>query len=183
MHVLPEIVADLCRSHAAELLTPLKWTGTPLGKVNLLWGIAGVESSFGLNSSPRHEQGYCLAGRYFNPPVTRVWGCLAHCSFGPWQVLFANFKYGVSPLSLMWDNDGRIAAEICLHAAIDVLNRAIARGVTNFGDLVVAYNGPEDEVRYSGRLYECMDRPMPEARAGDWAQLNHGQGAGPCSGR
>ncbi len=105
MNVAPEIIAALCRKHAPDLLTPVKWQGTPLDKVRLLWGISGVESSFGLNCSPRHEPAYCYGGRYFNPVASREWGCLAHCSFGPWQVMFANFPYGVSPLSLIWETD------------------------------------------------------------------------------
>jgi hypothetical protein len=158
----PEIVAALCRKHAPDLLTPVSWQGTPLDKVRLLWGIAGVESSFGLNCNPRHEQGYCYGARYFNPHHTSEWGCLAHCSFGPWQVMFSNFPEGVSPLALVWLMDGRVASEACLLGAIRTLNRAIAAGTRNLGDVVIAYNGPADEGHYAARLSECMDRPMPE---------------------
>lgn len=161
MKVDPEILAGLCRKHAPGLLTPTHWQGTPLDKVKLLWGICGVESSFGLNCNPRHEQGYCFGGRYFNPVATSAWGCLAHCSFGPWQVMFANFRYGVSPMSLLWDTDGRVASETCVLGALDVLNKAIARGAQNLGDIVIAYNGPANEAEYSARLAESFDRPMP----------------------
>lgn len=162
MNVAPEIIAALCRKHAVDLLTPLKWQGTPLDKVKLLWGIAGVESSFGLNCSPRHETGYCYGGRYFNPVASRSWGCLAHCSFGPWQVMYANFSVDVSPLSLVWETDGRVAAEVCLLGAMRVLNRTIARGALHLADIAIGYNGPENEEQYSARLAECFDRPMPE---------------------
>ena len=162
MKVAPEIVAALCRRHAGDLLTPASWQGTPLDKVRLLWGIAGVESSFGLNCNPRHEEGYCYGGRYFNPALTSEFGCLAHCSYGPWQVMFANFPVGVSPLGLVWALDGRVAAETCLLGAMRVLDRAIANGARNLGDIVIAYNGPADEVRYSARLADSWDRPMPE---------------------
>ena len=165
MNVAAEIIAALCRKHAPDLLTPVKWQGTPLDKVRLLWGISGVESSFGLNCSPRHEQGYCYGGRYFNPVASRAWGCLSHCSFGPWQVMFANFPFGVSPLSLIWETDGRVAAETCLLGGIVVLNRVIGRGAQNLSDIAIGYNGPEKEEEYYARLAECRDRPMPESPA------------------
>lgn len=162
MKVGSDVVAALCRKHADGLLTPVNWQGTPLDKVRLLWGIAGVESSFGLNCNPRHEAGYCYGGKYFNPALSGEWGCLAHCSYGPWQVMLANFPVGVSPLALLWLEDGRVASEACILGAVRVLNRAIASGVRNLGDIVVAYNGPADEEHYAARLADCWDRPMPE---------------------
>lgn len=162
MKVGSDIIAALCRKHADGLLTPANWQGMPLDKVRLLWGIAGVESSFGFNCNPRHEAGYCYGGKYFNPALTGEWGCLAHCSYGPWQVMFSNFPVGVSPLALMWLSDGRVGAESGLLGAIRVLDRAIANGVRNLGDLVVAYNGPANEEQYAARLADCCDRPMPE---------------------
>ena len=163
MKIAPEIIAGLCRERAGDLFTPVNWQGSPLDKVKLLWGISGVESSFGLNSNPRHEPGYCYGGRYFDADRSHAWGCLAHCSFGPWQVMFSNFPIGVSPLSLMWDTDGRVAADLCIRGAIRVVNNAIARGARHLEDIVIGYNGPADEQHYSARLWECLDRPMPEA--------------------
>lgn len=165
MQISPEIIAPLCRKHAPDLFTPAKWQGTQLDKVRLLWGIFGVESTFGLNCSPKHEPGYCWHGRYFNPVATRAWGCLAHCSYGPWQVMFANFPVDVSPLSLMWESDGRIASEICLRGAVNRLNQIIGRGAQNLGDIVIGYNGPDNEADYSAKLAACLDRPMPESVA------------------
>jgi len=161
--VAPEIIAALCRKHAFDLFTPANWQGTALDKVRLLWGIAGVESSFGLNCNPRHEQGYCYGGRYVDRVASEAWGCLAHCSYGPWQVMFPHFPPGASPLALMWATDGRVAAETCLLGAVKVLNVAIGHGAKNLGDIVIAYNGPADEEQYSARLAECLDRPMPES--------------------
>jgi len=165
VNVAPEIIAALCRKHAPDLLTPAKWQGTPLDKVRLLWGLSGVESSFGLNCTPRHEPGYCYGGRYFNTFTSKSWGCLAHCSFGPWQVMFANFPIGVSPLSLVWETDGRVPAEVCILGAMRVLNGVIGRGASNLSDLVIGYNGPANEPEYSARLSDCLDRPMPETPA------------------
>lgn len=165
MKVAPEIIAQLCRERAADLFTPTNWQGTPIDKVRLLWGISGVESSFGLNSTPRHENGYCYGGRYFDAPASAKWGCLAHCSYGPWQVMFNHFPVGVSPLALTWDVDGRIAASLGISGAIRVLNGAISRGARHLSDISIAYNGPANEEQYSARLAECLDRPIPETVA------------------
>ncbi len=165
MKVAPEIVAALCRKHAPGLFTPGQWQGTPLDKVRLLWGIAGVESTFGFDCNPKHERGYCYAGKYFDRDRSHSWGCLAHCSYGPWQVMFENFPLGVSPLSLMWDVDGSVASEIVVRGAVGVLNRAIAYGSKGLSDIVLHYNGPEDVEEYTAKLVECFDNPMPGAVA------------------
>ena len=89
---------------------------------------------------------------------------MAHCSFGPWQVMFANFPFGVSPLSLVWETDGRVPAEVDLLGAIRVLNGVIGRGASNLSDVVIGYNGPANEGEYSAKLVECFDRPMPETQ-------------------
>ena len=162
MKIAPEIIASLCKQHAPDLFTPAQWQGTPLDKVRLLWGIAGVESSFGEFCGPKHESGYCVGGRYFDRDRTLQWGCLAHCSFGPWQVMFVNFPFSVSPLSLMWATDGRDAADLCIRGAVGLLNRIIGRGAQNLAQIVIGYNGPANEEQYSARLFECIDRPMPE---------------------
>ena len=165
MNVAPEIIAALCRKHAPDLLTPVKWQGTSLDKVRLLWGLAGNESLFGVNCTPRHEHGYCYGGKYFNSVASRSWGCLAHCSFGPWQVMFAVFPVDVSPLSLVWETDGRVASEVGCLGAVRRLNQIIARRPGNLGDIVLHYNGPLEVETYEARLVESMDRPMPETPA------------------
>lgn len=40
-----------------------------------------------------HEAAYCYGGKYYRDSdelrrLSRPWGCLAHSSFGPWQILF-----------------------------------------------------------------------------------------------
>jgi len=162
MRVAPELIAGLCRARARDVFTPVHWQGSPVDSAKLLWALSGVESTFGLNSNPRHEQGYCVGGRYFDSTLTEQWGCLAHCSYGPWQVMFSNFPRGVSPISLLIQGDGTVAADLCIRGAIAVINRAIARGAQNLGDIVIAYNGPGNEKEYSARLAESYDRPMPQ---------------------
>ncbi|SRR6266702_1562508 len=162
MRVAPEIVAGLCRARSRDLLTMAFGELSSVDPVRLLWAIAGVESSFGRDSYPRHENAYCYNGRYFNPQVTAEVGCLAHCSYGPWQVMYANFPAGVDPRALLPFNEGRIAAELSIRAAIAVLNKAIVRNARSLVDLVTHYNGPDDVPEYSRRLFAAMDRPMPQ---------------------
>jgi hypothetical protein len=162
MRVSPEIVAGLCRVRSRDLMRPFPGDLSGVDPVKLLWAISGVESSFGQFSNPRHEQGYCSNGRYFDPKATSEWGCLAHCSYGPWQVMFTNFPQSISPVGLLVQGDGASAADASLQAAIGVLNRAIARGAANLTDIVIAYNGPADVEFYAKKLFACFDRPMPQ---------------------
>jgi len=162
MRVAPNIIAGLCRVRSRDLLRPRPGDLANVDPVKLLWGIAGVESQFGELSNPRHENGYCFAGRYFDAKATAAWGCLAHCSYGPWQVMFNHFPQTISPIGLLVQADGSAAADASLQAAIGVLNQAIARGAANLTDLVVAYNGPGDVEFYAKKLFACFDRPMPQ---------------------
>ena len=162
MRVAPETVAGLCRVRARDLLRTGSGDLGGVDPVKLLWGIAGVESTYGLNSNPRHENGYCYNGRYFDAKLTDEWGCLAHCSFGPWQVMFPNFPNGVSAISLLPQGDGHVAADLSAMAAVAILNQAIARGARNLSDIVIAYNGPGEVPEYARRLFSAMERPLPQ---------------------
>lgn len=162
MRIAPEIIAGMCLVRERDLLTPRQGDLAKISGRKLLWGLAGVESTFGQFSNPRHENSYCFAGRYYDPALTAEWGCLAHCSYGPWQVMFSNFPKGVSPISLLPQADGHVAADLSLMACVALLNQALARGAKTLIDLVTAYNGPANVPEYSKRLLANMDRPMPQ---------------------
>jgi hypothetical protein len=162
MRVAPEVVAGLCRARARDLLTPMPGELAGVDAAKLLWAFAGVESSFGLNSHPRHENGYCYNGRYFDPKATADIGCLAHCSYGPWQVMYDHFPKGITVFALLPQGEGTMAADMSIRAAILILNQAIARGASNLTDLVQAYNGPGDVPEYAKKLFAAMERPMPQ---------------------
>ena len=108
------ILIELCKTYGPIVKVPEGVDG-----VKLLWALAGNESSFGANLAPRHEPGYCRGGKYYNVLQTGAWGCLAHCSFGPWQVMFPNFPVGTSPLLVM--EEPRVAASV----TVDFLNRIV----------------------------------------------------------
>jgi hypothetical protein len=151
-------------ARACDLLKMEQGGLASVDPVKLLWAIAGVESNFGQNSAPRHEQGYCYGGRYFNVLATNDIGCLAHCSYGPWQVMYANFPKLTDPRSLIPFDDGTLSAELSVRAAISVLNRAISRGAKSLAELVIAYNGPRDVEHYEAKLLAAFDRPMPQSQ-------------------
>jgi hypothetical protein len=74
----------------------------PLSAVGLLRAICENETEGGARwCAPLHESGYCYGGPYYKGDgpggrpgddvlrnLTRAWGCSAHESWGPWQVLF-----------------------------------------------------------------------------------------------
>ena len=102
----------------------------------LLWAIGGVESSFGRWNVPRHEAAYHRGGRYFDRKLDRRHGCLAHCSYGPWQVMFPNviaIKKQVEP-ALMLDP---------LHAlpiTVEWMRRVVRRGANTPTKIADAWN-------------------------------------------
>jgi hypothetical protein len=160
MRVPPEVVAEICRQRADDVFVPAETREPVLDRAKLLWAFAGVESTFGLHSNPRHEPSYCYGGHHFDAVATEEWGCLAHCSFGPWQVMFDNFPKGVTPRDLLPIGDGSLSAQLSVRAAIRILNQAFARGAKDLQALALAYNGPKETDLYTKELLASYDRPM-----------------------
>ena len=102
----------------------------------LLWAIGGVESSHGRFYGPRHETAYCRGGRYYDRKLTRKHNCMAHCSYGPWQLMYANavsIKKAITP-ELMLEP---------LHAlpiTVGWMRRVINRGAVTVRDIADAWN-------------------------------------------
>jgi hypothetical protein len=114
MVVDQKTLAGLCRTYGAFLLNlPADVEGP-----KLLWALAGNESDFGSNAVPRHEQGYCYGGRYFDHNLTKQFGCHAHCSYGPFQIM-AEFAPGFTVTELNED------AEKATQASLGFLNRKL----------------------------------------------------------
>lgn len=132
MNVARPIIANLCTRFGAALKLPPTIDGA-----RLLWAIAGNESNFGTNVSPRHEDAYCYHGRYYDKAFTNLWGCLAHCSYGPWQVMYPNISMGnISPL------DAAVRPEIVANMAVRFINKRIlmAEKATTIEEVADAYN-------------------------------------------
>lgn len=81
---------DLIATHSSELLADRSRV-SPEG---ILKAIAHMESSYGARSlATLHESAYCYGGRYYVNSAqlqheSHLWGCQAHCSYGPWQLLY-----------------------------------------------------------------------------------------------
>jgi hypothetical protein len=124
-------IADICRIYGPQL------TNLPSGidGAQLLWAIAGNESSFGENCAPRHEPAFDVGGVYGNGAVMKSllaqYGSAAASSYGPWQILFCNCPAGYQPLD-MGDLDK------AAHATVRYLNQLIARwtctGLSDVGE-------------------------------------------------
>lgn len=139
MKISQQALADVCRRYGKVL------QGLPAGidGTVLLWAIAGNESSFGANIVARHEPEYCpqelwheryspgaepgfisRPGRYSADPrqqqLHKNFGCLACCSFTPWQIMAAH-AVGYTPLELLSD------LEKGAEAVVGFLNREIPR--------------------------------------------------------
>ncbi len=104
----------------------------------LLWAIGGVESTWGRNNVPRHEKAYHRGGVYFNRALDRRFGCAAHCSYGPWQIMFENvWRISSKSIKPQEMNDTLTA----LVVSVEWLNqRVIGRGAVTVVDIADAWN-------------------------------------------
>lgn len=157
-------VADACRFWG-ENLAPL----TPsLDGARLLWAIAGNESSFGVNVTPRHEPAYDIGGSLAGNPqqaaLIEQFGSAAACSYGVWQLMLANAPEGTKPSDL--DDLGTQA--LC---TVGFLNSQLRRftplTLTTIG---MIWNGGHPMnapgpgiIAYCSKLSKNYDVPMPEA--------------------
>lgn len=117
MNFTPEQVAAMCREYGPQ-------TG-PLppgvdGK-QLLWALSGVESSHGLNCTPRHEPAFDVGGKYAKnapmPALLARYGTAAACSYGPLQIMLCNAQ-GLGPQD--FDN-----IDQAFHASVSFLNNRL----------------------------------------------------------
>jgi hypothetical protein len=104
----------------------------------LLWAIGWAESTCGRNNVPRHENAYCRGGPYFNRVLDRKFGCHAHQSYGPWQIMFENVwaisKKEITPIEM---HDTLTALII----SVEWLNqRVIGRGANTVAKIADSWN-------------------------------------------
>ncbi len=108
-------VADACRLYGPHLRTPGLIDGA-----RLLWALAGQESGFGANCQPLHHAAYCNGKHSESLTISTLkFGHAAHCSFGPWQLLWAN----TSQMHGADDLFGTLNA--CASITVNFLNRQI----------------------------------------------------------
>lgn len=94
----------------------------------ILKAIAHCETNYGERSlATLHEPAYCYKGVYYKASEnlrreSTRWGCLAHSSYGPWQLLYITaweFGYRDDPVGLR-------EAHNSIPYVINVLNRRVA---------------------------------------------------------
>lgn len=177
-------VAAACRKWSRWLWLP---EGAGIDGERLLWALSGNESTFGEHCAPRHEPGYCTGGDYqghrypvgiygTSPAViklTELYEHLAHCSFGPWQILLVNCEQPCAPDELATRIDK------CAYETVKFLNRRAlhAQGAKTVEEIGIAWNSgtlhhpdgvPAGVARYAADLREYYDHePMPTDPAAD----------------
>lgn len=150
-------IAAMCRTYGGLLHVPAGLDGA-----RLMWAISGNESSFGKNCTPRHEPGYCT-GRYSKNAqmieLTRMFGCDAHKSYGPWQVMFVNCL-GYKPEEFR-------QLDACAHAFLGYFNRTVdhqkPQTIEQIGDMFNSGNFKDKIVpaKYIADLKAHYAIPLP----------------------
>lgn len=129
-------ILALCKKYGPLLNMP---PGSGVDGAKFMAAIAGCESSFGKNPTPRHEPTYDKGGEYAeNPPQNELlahWGSAAAYSYGPWQMMPCN-AIGFTPIELANDE------EKCAVAFVGFFNRFIMgfRHAMTFDEMAQTYN-------------------------------------------
>lgn len=130
---------SLCQAYGPLLKLPDDIDGR-----KLMWAIAGNESSFGGNTTPRYEASYDLGGQNCRNEQIQLVArlpkdghgrSLAAFSYGPWQMLLCNARgFGLREMQASWDS----AAQ----AFVGFVNRYIVMGhkASNFDEICQCYN-------------------------------------------
>jgi hypothetical protein len=164
-------IARICRTYGSVI----KGLAASFDGPTLLWAISGNETSFGANCVPRHEIEYCTQsawhrksdgtfefrrGRYSmhnsaGMESEHAWGCWAHASYGPWQLMFANAQ-GYTPDELEFD------LEKAAEATVGFLNRKIAElQPKTLPDIARLWNGSQVSAQYIIDLTQNYSAGLP----------------------
>lgn len=110
------VMGQLCQ-YGGTLLTPLP----DIDGMKLLRAIATVESKYGQWNVARHEMSYHYGGKYEDKGSSKEYGCISHCSLGPWQIMYPNARkmyQWVTPREL---EESPFVALICTVAWINTI--------------------------------------------------------------
>ena len=129
----------------------------------LLWAMAGVESSFGADCQPRHEPAYDVGGAYARhapmPVLLSRFGSAAACSYGPLQLLLVN-----APLQMAPENFDNLAYG--MQQSITYLNSLLRHwrpgSLDEIGECWNAGHITPDPA-YTEKLAATYQTPMPPA--------------------
>ena len=86
--------AQRALAEAIARYAPMLHVPQEISAVGILRTIAEKETtSADRYAACLHERAYCYGGRYHTPALAHeewLYGCAVHCSWGPWQIMFAN---------------------------------------------------------------------------------------------
>lgn len=152
-------IADACRAYGPQL------TELPYGVdgAQLLWALAGNESSFGANCAPRHEPAYDVGGRYADADLLARFGRAAACSYGPWQIMFANCPSHYIPEDMNDLDKAAVATVLFLNRQLNRFRPSTLRSIGAIwnGGNPGALKRPEVQV-YADRLERNYAVPLME---------------------
>jgi hypothetical protein len=154
-----------------EIAVPCRQFGAQVGPLppsvngaQLLWAIAGVESTWGRNTTPRHEPAFDVGGIYGNhapmPALLKLFGKLGASSFGPWQIMLCNSS-GMAPSDF---NDLDSAAHATTIYLNILLRRFVPQELAEIGECWNAGHITADP-DYTEKLITCYKVPMPMSTA------------------
>lgn len=112
-----------------------------IDKLQFLFALSGVESSFGKNNKPRYEPAYGQGGLYFRRSIAlqrevAMYGRDAASSWGPWQILHivaVEYGYDGAPHELQF-------ADVSLPFVVAHLNKFVSRGADTLEKVLDCYN-------------------------------------------
>ena len=167
-HLTDQGAAPRANFPRAVLAAACKQFGTQVGPLpigvkgaQLLWALAGVESSYGRNCQPRHEPAYDHGGTYAThlpmPTLLKRYPYEGACSFGPFQLLLCNAPLSYGPSS--FDN-----LTLATQPAVSYLNLLLRRyqpkTLAEIGECWNAGHVTPDPI-YERKLAAAYAVPMP----------------------
>lgn len=136
---------------------------TVINPTAILKAIAHVETGYGARyAASLHEPGFCYGGKYYHASKALqresvMWGCNAHSSHGPWQILYitANeFGYRDDPILLR-------SPKISIDYVIQILNKRVMDKLSDEKpeDIFDAWNSgnPRDSIVPEVYIAHAMD--------------------------
>lgn len=159
MNFEPSKILELCNEFGADLKLPSGLSGA-----RLLWGLAGCESSFGRDCTPRHERAFDKGGYFYvhsgeDRQLVQKYGKLAASSYGPWQIMLINAP-GCSPDELLSD------PRLCAHMSVRFIDSFVVgfRRAKTLEQIAETYNSgnfyahpPPGVLRYADHTRKYYD--------------------------
>lgn len=133
----------------------------------LLTALAAVESTLGEDLDRgtwkikhRHEASYAVGGRWYDQDLTAHWGKAAECSWGPWQIMYANAHRFGFPIEI--DPADEVEGLVDVRTAAEISTRMLAHELRK----VLHYRSvhPEDKATPLEMIADTWNTGGPEGK-------------------